>query len=363
MLCMAPGEGGAGGRVEGTLLTHRVVMIGCGAMSHGWLRAVADHPDLAERIRVVGLVDLDAGRAGELAAEFGLADPVIGTDLEAVLAQTRPDLVFDIVVPPARAAVVRAALRHGAHVLSEKPMAASMAEARELVEASREAGRIHAVIQNRRYHPGMRRIRRLIDAGALGELTAVHCDFFIGAHFGGFRDEMQHVLLLDMAIHTFDATRFVIGSRPLAVYCHETNPKGSWYAHGAAANAIFEFEEDVVATYRGSWSAEGANTSWESLWRIVGTRGTLLWDGAEGFEANIVTGTEGFLRETAPVAVPDFEDASQTEGHASVIRAFVDAVETGAQPETAGHDNIASLAMVFGAIESAEAGRRVEIQT
>jgi predicted dehydrogenase len=341
----------------------RAVMVGCGAMSKGWLRAIAEHDDLAERVSVVGLVDLDESRARELADEFRLDDPVIGADLDAVLAQARPDVVFDVVVPPARAGVVASALRHGAHVLSEKPMATSMDEARALVDGARAAGRVHAVIQNRRYHPGMRRIRRLLDEGALGEITAVHCDFFIGAHFGGFRDEMQHVLLLDMAIHTFDATRFVIGTRPLAVYCHETNPKGSWYAHGAAANAIFEFEDGVVATYRGSWSAEGANTSWESVWRIVGTKGTLIWDGAEGFEASIVTGTEGFLRETARVAVPDFEDIAQTEGHASVIRAFVNAIEAGGEPETVGHDNIASLGMVFGAIESAETGRRVEIRT
>ena len=61
-------------------------------------------------------------------------------------------------------------------------------------------------------------------AGTLGPLTTLHSDFYIGAHFGGFREQMRHVLLLDMAIHTFDAARLLSGADPVAVYCQEWNP-------------------------------------------------------------------------------------------------------------------------------------------
>ena len=81
-----------------------------------------------------------------------------------------------------------------------------------MIAAATRAGRVHAVVQNRRYVEGVRRIREIIADGTLGELTALHADFFIGAHFGGFRDAMEHPLLLDMAIHTFDAARFMSGS-------------------------------------------------------------------------------------------------------------------------------------------------------
>jgi predicted dehydrogenase len=218
------------------------------------------------------------------------------------------------------------------------------------------------VVQNRRFIPGVRRIRRLIETGALGELTALHADFFIGAHFGGFREQMSNVLLLDMAIHTLDAARFMAGADPLAVYCVESNPAGSWYAHGAAANAIFEMADGVVFTYRGSWVAEGARTSWESAWRVVGTRGTLLWDGLDRFEAHVVTGDEGFFRPVAELEVLPAPDDAQVRGHASVIADFLDAVAAGRQPETAGEDNIKSLAMVFGAIESARLQARVPVE-
>ena len=328
-------------------------------MSKGWLSALRDTPMLAESVEVVGLVDIAPGAAKARADEFGLA-VATGTDLDAMLADLKPEFLFDVVIPAARHDVVATALARGCHVLSEKPMAASMAEARDLVTRAAAAGKVHAICQNRRFNEGTRRIKATIDSGALGTLNAIHCDFFVGAHFGGFRDEMQHVLLLDMAIHTLDAARFMSGKTPLAVYCLETNPAGSWWAHGADAHAIFEFSDGVVFNYRGSWSAEGARTSWDSSWRIVGSKGTLLWDGADNYDANVVTNDTGFFRDLAPIEVLP-ADPAQTQTHASVIVEFVTALREGRPPETIGSDNIKSLAMVFAAIESADKHQWVQI--
>ncbi len=329
-------------------------------MARGWLDALAS-PQLARKVEIVGLVDTELAAARTLRTEAGLGNIPAGSDLRAMLLETKPDLLFDIVVPAARRDVAAIGLAYGCHVLSEKPMATSLDEARELREVAEAAGRVHAIVQNRRYIAGVRRIRRLIDSGALGALTSLHADFFVGAHFGGFRDEMRNVLLLDMAIHTFDAARYMAGRDAIAVYCQENNPRGSWYAHGAAANAIFDLTDGITFTYRGSWAAEGANTSWESSWRFIGTRGTLLWDGADGFDARVVDGGEGFFRPLAPIEVPPPADAAETHGHASVIAEFVDAIESRRAPETDGSDNIKSLAMVFGAIESARVQKRVDM--
>ena len=336
------------------------VLAGCGAMSAGWLSAITKAP-LADQVRVVGLVDLNPETARLRAEQFGLTNAVIGTDLADMLAELKPDIVFDVVVPVARHDVVATALAHGCNVLSEKPMATSIEAGRDLIDKARAAGKVHAVIQNRRFIAGVRRLQQFIAAGGIGELTALHCDFFIGAHFGGFREDMDNVLLLDMAIHTLDAARFMSGKVPLAVYCQQSNPRGSWYRHGAAANAIFEFSDDVVFTYRGSWVAEGANTSWEGVWRIIGTKGTITWDGGDAFSARLVDDGPDLLRPSHEVALPEPTDIEQTHGHASVIAEFLSALDEGRAPETDGADNIKSLAMVFGAIESARTGQRVRI--
>jgi predicted dehydrogenase len=331
-------------------------------MAKGWVKAISEDEGLSSRINLCGFVDVDLGAADALALAAGGGNVVTGIDLHRVLQQTGAELLFDIVAPPARFGVVETGLLHGCHVLSEKPMATSLTEAGRLIDLAQEAGRIHAIVQNRRYITGVRRLKSFIESGAIGDLTGLHCDFFIGAHFGGFREDMDHVLLLDMAIHTFDAARFMSGKIPKSVYCTETNPKGSWYRDGASAFAIFDFSDEVKFTYRGSWCAEGADTSWESNWRITGTHGSVLWDGFDGFKAHRVAGGEGFLRDQEELPVPENENVYETRGHASVLDAFLRAIETGTLPETRAEDNIHSLAMVFAAIESAESGRRVDIQ-
>lgn len=330
-------------------------------MAKGWLRALQSASELGRDVEIVGLVDLDLSVAKALAAEFGLESVVIDTDLASVIEATQADMLFDVVVPAARFAVVSTALKLGCNVLSEKPLATSMDEAKALLTLSAETGRVHAVVQNRRFISGIRRLRRAVDDGLIGDVSGIHCDFFIAPHFGGFREAMDNVLLLDMAIHTFDAARFVSGKHPLSVYCVESNPSGSWYAHGASANAIFKLSGDAVFTYRGSWCAEGRRTSWESAWRLVGSKGMITWDGEETFEATVAGNEPGLLRGQQVLPVPSAPDEDETHGHRSVLAEFIDAVKSGRKPETVSDDNIKSLSMVFGAIESARTGLPVSI--
>ena len=338
----------------------RVVAAGCGRMSTNFLKAALE----TNEVEVVGLVDPDVERAEERRAELSLPNAAVGPDLDAMLTQLRPDAVFDIVVPSVRHLVATTALRHGCHILTEKPMADTLANARDLIRASRVAGRVHAVVQNRRYHPGVRRIARFLRQGGIGDVTGLSCDFFLAPHFGGFREEMRHVLLLDMAIHTFDVGRLFSGGAPESVWCREWNPANSWYAHGASAIAVFEMTGGVVFNYRGSWCAEGLRTSWESTWRITGTRGTLLWDGADEFRAevvHVVGQAPGLFSQCEPVPVPPLDPRDRVGGHRGVIEDFIQAIRTGQPPETAGAENIKSLAMVSGAIASAESGQTVKI--
>jgi predicted dehydrogenase len=310
---------------------------------------------------IVGLVDLRVEAARRRAEQFALHDALVGDDLAATLRQARADVVFDCTVPEAHLPTTLTALAHGCHVLGEKPMADSLEHARQMVAAAQDAGKLYAVIQNRRYDAQARRVRRLVASGALGPITTINSDFFLAPHFGGFREQMRHVLLLDMAIHTFDMARLLSGADPVSVYCKEWNPSGSWYAHGASAVAIFELSDGTLYTYRGSWCAEGLPTSWESDWRLVGTRGSARWDGGAGFAAEVVAGNGGFTSTLAPVELPPLAPEDGVDGHAGLIAEFVRCVRAGSRPETVCTDNIKSLAMVFGAIRSAEEGRQVAI--
>jgi predicted dehydrogenase len=208
----------------------------------------------------------------------------------------------------------------------------------------------------------VRRIRRFLGSGAIGAPTSIHADFFVAPHFGGFREEMDHILLLDMAIHTFDVARYMVDGEPKSVSCHEWEPSNSWWKQGSSATAIFDMGRGMVFNYRGSWCADGFRSSWESSWRIVGERGSLVWDGFEDLRAEVLTGTRaGLFDKVEPISVPPLDPLDRIGGHLGVMQDFVAAVNNGGEPETAGTDNIKSLAMVFGAIESSETGRRAPI--
>jgi predicted dehydrogenase len=335
----------------------RAVLAGCGGICGAWLNT----PTVKRNVELVGFVDVRPEAAEKRAEEFGVPAAAVDTDLAATLKSVEPDVVFDCSIPEAHCDITLTALRHGCHVLGEKPMADTMPRARRMVAAAEKAGRIYAVIQNRRYQPQIRALQRFLASGRIGKVTAVHSDFFVGVHFDGFRSEMQHVLLLDMAIHSFDQARLISGADALTAYAQEWNPAGSWYKHGAAAIAVFNMTDDIVYSYNGSWCAEGCNTSWECSWRITGEKGTVLWDGADGFTCELPTGPRGLIRKTKAIKVPTSCPKRLAGGHDGVIRSFIEGVRNNTEPETICTDNIKSLAMVHAAVKSAQTGRRVNV--
>ncbi len=332
----------------------KAILVGCGSISNAWLDALKDFND----VEVVALADINIDTAEAVKRKYELNAACFDNPRMA-LAGAAADVVFDCTVPSAHSEITHLALKHNCNVLGEKPISDNMKSARDMVAAAQKSGRTYTVIQNRRYDANIITYRNAVKSGQIGELTTLNADFYIGAHFGGFRDQMDDVLLADMAIHTFDQGRFISGCDPVAVYCYQWNPKGSWYKGCASAVVIFEMTGGVVFTYRGSWCSEGMNTSWESQWRAIGTKGTVLWNGGDGIKGEYACGDAGFIRKQQPLEIARCE--IEHKGHAGVIREFLDCLKTGATPQTVCSDNIKSFAMVCAAIESGKTGKRIEV--
>ncbi|WNR42124.1 Gfo/Idh/MocA family oxidoreductase [Paenibacillus roseipurpureus] len=128
---------------------------------------------------------------------------------------------------------------------------------------------------------------------------------------------------------------------------------------------IFEMTDGSVFCYRGSWCAEGAPTSWEADWRVTGEKGTALWDGAHAPYAEVVAadGDQAgkFLREFTRVDA-DVNWGGRS-GHAGCMDEMFAALAEGRRAETDCRDNIRSMAMVLGALESAKLGQKVDLTT
>lgn len=322
----------------------RVVQVGAGAMGAAWLRTVTDSSD----VELAGVVDLDpelARTAARLAGHDGVA---VGTSVREVIDRVRAQAVINVTVPTAHHDVTREALFAGLQVLSEKPIAPTVAEGLAMVAAAELTGSLLMVSQSRRYVNTFEQYRRVV--GDLGQVGVVACEFFRAPHFGGFREEMADPLLVDMAIHHFDAARYLVGQDPVAVYCESHNPAWSWYAGDAVATAIFELSGGARYVYTGSWCSPAQETSWNGRWRVSAERGTATWDGDH---SPVVATADG------PVDAGPAADGP--EEIAGALAEFVDAVRTGTEPSGAGRANVLSLAMVESAVRSASTRRRVEI--
>ncbi|MGP3966807.1 Gfo/Idh/MocA family protein [Streptomyces sp. 6N223] len=334
----------------------RVVVVGAGGMARAWLSAVLASADVA----LAGVVDIDAARAEEAVERTGVPGVPTGTSLTALAASARPDAVIDVTVPEAHLPVTLEALGLGLPVLGEKPLAATLPEAVRLVAAAESAGRLFMVSQSRRYNPHLFAFKE--QTGRLGRLGILTTEFFKAPRFGGFRDAMEHPLLLDMAIHPFDTARWLLGAEPVSVRCEAYNPSWSWYAGDAATTAVFEMTGGVRYVYTGSWCSPGLETSWNGAWRLSGEHGSATWDGErppaveakEGEDA--ARGAAGARATPAPAPAP-----APAEGVAGALAEFAHALRTGTVPMGEAHENLMSLAMVTAAVESARTDRRVRV--
>jgi predicted dehydrogenase len=326
----------------------RVVLVGAGNMGRAWMRVLTDSPGVA----LVGLVDLDLPLARRVAAENGL-DVIVGDSLAEVAPAAGAQAVIDVTVPPAHHAVNTEALFLGLPVLCEKPIAPTVAQTLSLIAAEEASGQLLMTSQSRRYYPQLARLKTI--TASLGDIGFITTEFFKGPHFGGFRDEMEHPLLVDMAIHAFDVARYLLDDDPVSVDCRSFNPSWSWYRGDAAATAVFEFAGGTRFSYTGSWCSQGLETSWNGSWRVSGALGSAAWDGEGEPSAE-------FLDESAAIGSSGAIDATATRPEiAGALDEFVSALRTGITPSGDVHSNVHSLAMVEAAVLSAEEERTVRL--
>ena len=312
----------------------RGVVAGAGALGPFWALEVLENAGT----ELVGWVDLDTARVEAAAAELGV-EVAAGDSLETLLRELRPDFVVNVTAPAAHHEVTLAALELGAHVVTEKPLATSMAEAREMIAAADRAERLLMVSQNRRYMPELQAFRE--EVAALGPLSSLTCEFHRNHRDAAaeFLFSFPQPLLLDMAIHLFDAARALTGADPLSVYCDSYSPPWSWYAGPAAAAAVFRMTDDLRFAFVGNWAAPSDETSWTGWWRAIGEGGIATWDGEDP---------------------PDY-DQSRFRGLEQALADFVAALRTGSVPQGVAHDNLKSLAMCHAAVESAALGAPVSV--
>ncbi|MDI9499204.1 MAG: Gfo/Idh/MocA family oxidoreductase [Bacillota bacterium] len=335
----------------------KVIVAGCGSIANKWLANLTARDD----VQIVALVD--PVRENALAHKERHELPCrVFPDLAQALAETQASLLIDTTPPAMHEEIVVRGLESGLDVFGEKPMADSMQAARNILAAVDASGKRYFVMQNRRYLHGIQTLRQTIESGVVGAPYHVFVDMRLGAHFTGFRNEMEHPLIIDMAIHTFDEARYLLGdARAVSAYCQEYNPPHSWYRGAAAADCIFEMNSGSIFLARLSWVSRSENTSSHGKWHVSCTEGAALWDGYGRVSVNVAQAlpeNRSYYEEEGILSDVSLCTAGREE-HDGCLDDMFSALLSDQSMQTDCHNNIHSLAMVHACLESSKTGRKV----
>jgi predicted dehydrogenase len=230
-----------------------------------------------QRSRCVVVTDTDAERALEVARAAGSE---VARSWQAVVERGDVDAVVVATPNGFLEEVAVAALGAGKHVLIEKPMGRSIAEAERMRAAARAAGRVLKVGFNHRYHPAIAEAKHRLDRGDVGEIINVRARYGHGGRPGyekewrGSRELAGGGELTDQGVHVVDLIHWFVGvpSSAFAVLQTAVWPLGDLEDNGFG---LFRFPSGAVAQFHTSW------TQWKNLFsfEVFGRAGALIVEG------------------------------------------------------------------------------------
>ncbi len=323
-------------------------LIGCGGITQSHLQAYKN-----AGFRVVALASRSPERAEARRAEFFPGAEVF-TDWRVLLA--REDIcVVDIATSPeVRGPLIEAALHAGKHVLSQKPLALTLAEGERLATLAEQLDRRLAVNQNGRWAPHFAWMRAAISAGLIGEVGSVDFTVHWDHHWicGTPFEELPQLILSDFAIHWFDIATAFFGDRAAhRVFAAQARSLSQRARPPFLAHACAEFNGGQ-ATF-----AFNADTAFghEDSTTIIGSRGTLRSAGPSLMEQRVI------LTTADGSASPELTGCWFPDGFHGAMAELLCALEENREPPHSARANLRTLALSLAAVQSAETGQPVAL--
>ncbi len=304
----------------------------------------------ADRTQVAAIASRDGARARQVAAELSI--PVAHDSYEALLADPTVDAVYIPLPNHLHAEWALRAAHAGKHVLCEKPLAMTSADARRMMDGCRAAG-VHVMEGFMyRHHPSWVAVRELVAAGRIGRLTAVQ------SWFSYYNDDATNIrnireagggALYDVGCYCVNLSRMLFGSEPTRVQAALTrDPLGGT---DTLTSGLLEFDGGI-AGFTCSTRAED-----DQRVHIYGTRGRI----SIGIPFNIPPDRPTQVFVTAggdPPVAPDTETLTfpVADPYAMEFERFADVVLDGAAPAVPPGDAIANLKVLERIFAAAEPG-------
>jgi predicted dehydrogenase len=321
-------------------------LVGCGAITKWHLTAYRN-----AGYEVVIFCDVDRRRAKERRDEF-YPDADVTDDVHKVLARDDVEVVDITTHPPERPPLIEAALRARKHVLSQKPFVLDLDVGERLADLSDQMGVRLAVNQNGRWAPHFSYMREAVRAGLVGTIEGIHCDIHWDHSWvkGTKFESVHHLILYDFAIHWFDFLSTLTGAAAARrVWATCVRATSQTVRPPLLGQAVIEYE-----SAQASLVFDG-HTQFNRLDRtlVVGSQGTLCSEGpnSESQHVTLVT-AEG-------TSQPTLTGSWFPDGFHGTMAELLCAIEENREPTHSARNNLASLALCFAAVASAESGKPV----
>ena len=357
----------------------RIGFIGTGGIANSHMKAYKQFDD----VEVVAGADLIEGRAADFFAKYDLPNVKCYTDYKQMIAENELDAVSICTYNRQHAGPAMYAMKHGLHVLLEKPMTVTLDEAVELCRVEKETGKILSIGFQPRFDPNMQEIGKIVRSGVLGKIYYIQTG---GGRRKGIpaqgekttfiRNETAGIGALgDIGCYSLDMVLNALGyPKPITITGYKsayfgTNPNYYYdYPENASvfgvddfAAAFIRLEDDIILDFRISWAMH-MDTPGDTI--IMGTKGSLripstdCWNGSVGGPMTIYTEVAG-QQTQYQIPIQKLTGLNRVERK---VRSFLDAILTGGTAPVPTSQILINQAIIDGIAKSAELGREIRVE-
>ena len=351
----------------------RVGIIGCGGIANG-----KHMPALAkvENCEMVAFCDIVEERAVKAAEKFGTPDATVYTDYKKLLADPTIDVVHVCTPNRSHSFITVDALHAGKHVMCEKPMAINSAEAKKMLDAARETGKLLSIGYQNRFRPDSIYLKQEAEAGTFGDIYYAKATALrrrAVPTWGVFLNEYEQGggPLIDIGTHALDLTLWVMDNyRPkysVGTTFHKLNDQtetgnawGDWKTNEfTVEDSAFGFivmENGATIVLESSWALNTLDVR-EAVTSVCGNAAGA--DMNDGLRINGVRGGRQYvLRPDFKSGGVAFNSGKANESPADMEeRLWIEAVRGGAAPITKPEQAYCVTRILEGIYESAKSGK------
>lgn len=328
-------------------MTYEPVRVGCVGMGW-WSDVLADAIKRSGKLKIVACYTRSEQKRQAFAGKY---DCRPAPSYEALLEDSAIEAIINTTPNNVHAETTQAAARAGRHVFLDKPIANTVADARALTKACRDAGVVLALGYQRRKESHFRWIRRQIDAGIFGKLVNAEANIsrdragkFDLSSWRYTAEGMPGGVMLQIGIHYTDVLAYLMG--PIKAVSGSLAQLVLPGENPDVASLILEHEKGALSTLNASY----ASASEHYVMNIYGKEASAYYDLQQGLRF-LKRGTE---RATSIVCEKNDAIVEELEEFAAAVRGH-------GPPEMDGERSTASLAVLLAGIKSAREGRRVEV--